>query len=201
MTARYGPTPVGHPPRVLAAVLGGAVTKERLQEAAARAAKDGSPLVQSLLAQSLPTREELARAYGPSGLLRLDPSFLRLSPSATRLIEPTLLRQERCVPIEILDDLCVLAVTGPRAAEAVQAVREALGREVLPVLAEPEAIDLVLAALQPSPAALHEGPLPRRDSPVHARFREIVIEGRAFDPLPMTTDRVKTGTTATRSPA
>jgi hypothetical protein len=116
---------------------------------------------------------------------RLDPSFLALSDKAARLLDPVLLRRERCVPIEILDDLCVLAVTGPRAAEAVAAVRAALRRDVLPVLAEPEAIDLVLAGIPVGPRALHLGRIPRRDSAVHARFRELVIEEHALDALPL----------------
>ena len=71
------------PAGALAAVLGGAVTRERLQRAAAREGRTDAALVRTLLAQALPTVEDLARAYREvGGSLRLDPSFLRMAPRA-----------------------------------------------------------------------------------------------------------------------
>lgn len=174
------------PSGALAAVLGGAVTRERLLHAAARDGKTGAALVQSLLAQPLPTIEDLARAYRElGGALRLDPSFLRMTPRAARLLDPELLRRERCVPVELFEDLCILAVDASKAAAAAEAVRAALGRDVLPVVADPLVIDQVLAELPPLPAAVRHGALPRRDSPVHARFRELVIEDSGTEALPL----------------
>ena len=46
-----------------AAVLGGAVTREMLRDAAGREARGGSAVVRSVLAQSLPSRADLGRAY------------------------------------------------------------------------------------------------------------------------------------------
>lgn len=170
----------------LAAVLGGAVTRERLQHAAAREGKASAALVQTLLAQPLPTVEDLARAYRElGGSLRLDPSFLRMAPRAARLLDPELLRRERCVPVELFEDLCILAVDPSRAATAAEAVRAALSRDVLPVMSDPDAIDHVLAELPPLPPAVRHGALPRRDSPVHARFRELVIEDAGAEALPL----------------
>jgi hypothetical protein len=165
-------------------VLGGAVTRERLQHAAVREGRGDAPLVHSLLAQPLPAVEDLARAYRElGGIARLDPSFLRVAPRAARLLDPDLLRRERCVPVELFEDLCVLAVDPARAAPAVEAVRAVLSRDVLPVLADPEAIDRVLAELPTLARAVPHGPLPRRDSPVHARFRELVLEDGGTDAL------------------
>jgi len=170
----------------LAAVLGGAVTRERLQKAASREGRDGTALVQTLLAQALPTAEDLARAYREiGGSLRLDPSFLRMAPRAARLIDPDLLRRERCVPVELFEDLCILAVDASKAATAAEAVKAALLRDVLPVIADPEAIDRVLAELPPLPPAVRHGALPKRDSPVHARFRELVIEDAGAEAMPL----------------
>jgi len=166
-----------------AAVCGGAVTREMLRESAAREGREGSDVVRSLLAQSLPSRADLGRAY-EAGLPRLDPSLLTLSGKAFRLFDAQLLRRERCVPVEILEDLCILAVVGPRAEAAVEAVRAALRRAVLPVLADAGTIDAILADLEPPPAAVRLGPLPRRDTPVHARFRDLALDRTPFDALP-----------------
>ena len=110
-----------------AAVLGGAVTREMLRDAAGREARGGSAVVRSVLAQSLPSRADLGRAY-EAGLPRIDPSLMALCPKAVRLIDPQLLRDERCVPIEIFDDLCIRAVAGGRARGARGAVQAFDGR-------------------------------------------------------------------------
>jgi Type II secretion system (T2SS), protein E, N-terminal domain len=170
----------------LAAVLGGAVTRERLHRAATREGRTDAELVRTLLAQAMPTIEDLARAYREAGgSLRLDPSFVRLAPRAARLLDPDLLRRERCVPVEIFEDLCILAVDASRATTAAEAVRAALSRDVLPVVADAEVIDRVLADLPSLPPAVRHGALPRRDSPVHARFRELVIEDAGAEALPL----------------
>ena len=99
MTPRR-PAPEG----AVASVAGGAVTSEQLVEAARGDGCDGSPLIRSLLAQSLPSKSDLARVYGKSGgIPRLDASFLAVSPKAVRLIDPRILREHGCLPVEILD--------------------------------------------------------------------------------------------------
>jgi len=178
-------SPYRGPTGALAAVLGGAVTRERLQRAASSEGRGDSALVHSLLAQSLPSVEDLARAYRDlGGVLRLDPSFLRMAPRSGLLLDPELLRRERCVPVELFPDLCVLAVEATHAAHSVEAIRAALGRDVLPVIADGDAIDAVLAELPPLPRAVKHGPLPRRDAPVHSRFRELVLEDLTPDAIP-----------------
>jgi hypothetical protein len=52
-------------------------------------------------------------------------------------------------------------------------------------MADPELIDRVLAELPALPAAVRQGALPRRDSPVHARFRELVIEDMGAEAIPL----------------
>ena len=174
------------PTGALAAVLGGAITRERLLRSASREGCSGSSLVRSLLAQSLPSIDDLARAYRESGgALRLDASFLKPAPKTRRLVDAALLRRERCLPVEILDDLVILAVDGARAALAVEAIRRALGREVLPVLADPDAIDHALAGLEAPPGAIRQGPVARRDSTAHARFRDLILDDAALDALPL----------------
>jgi hypothetical protein len=168
----------------MAAVLGGAVTRERLLRAASQEGHAGSPLIHSLLAQSLPTTADLARTYREAGgVLRLDRSFLTAAPKAARLLDADLMRRERCVPVEILEDLCILAVDAPRAAQAVAAVRAVLRRDVLPVVADPETLDLVLAGLSPPPMGIRQGPLPRKDSSVHERFRDLVLDDGVLDAM------------------
>jgi len=117
-------SPYHGPSGALAAVLGGAVTRERLQRVAAREGRGDTPLIHSLLAQSLPSVEDLARAYRDlGGVIRLDSSFLRMAPRSGLLLDPELLRRERCVPIELFPDLCILAVEARSAAHAVETVR------------------------------------------------------------------------------
>ncbi len=179
MTPRSRARPVSR-----AAVIGGAVTREDLKDASGRGGRAGSPLLHSLLAQSLPSLEELAAAYAAAGSdLRLDNSFLKLTPKAAGLIDPELLRRERCLPVEIVEDICILAVESSRAQPAVEAVRAVLKRRVLPVLAEAADIDRALDELRPAPSAAFQGPLPTKDSPVHARFRDFVLDDAVVDAL------------------
>jgi len=171
------------PDTSLAALRGGWVTRERLESAAARAGRIAAPLVEELLAgQAPPSFADLARACADlCPPLRLDPERVGLSPKAARIIGMELLRRERCVPVEILDDICVLAVVEGSAERAVRAVREALHRDVLPVYTDASAIDRALDVLVTPRRAVRRGPLRRRDSAIHARFREIVIEGEVLD--------------------
>jgi len=170
----------------VASVAGGAVTRERLLHAARRAGRRGSHLIRSLLAQPLPSMQDLARAYGADGgVLRLDPSFLQISPKATRLLDVRLLRAQRCVPVEILDDVCVLAVESGKAEQAVRAVRAVLHRDVLPVLTDASALQEALNRLGDAPRAVTVGGVRPKDSPVHTRFRELVIEAEPLYALPL----------------
>jgi len=170
----------------LAALRGGWVTRERLHSAAARSGRIATPLLKELLAgQAPPSFADLAKAtVGVCGPLRVDASRVALSPRAARLVDMELLRRERCVPIELLDDVCIVAVVEGGAERAVRAVRESLHRDVLPVYADPAAIDRALDVLATPRRAARRGPLRRRDSAIHARFREIVIEGEVFDAVP-----------------
>jgi len=173
------------PESAVAAVLGGAVTRERLRDAAGREGRGASPLVRSLLAQSLPSILDLARAYAAcGGVLRLDASFLAAPARAARLVDPAVLRRERCVPVEMFDDLCVLVVQEGCAERAVRAVREVLLREILPVVASTAAIEAALRALGAPVAGTRRRAVPRKDSPIHARFRDLAIERVALDALP-----------------
>ena len=173
------------PEGAIAALRGGWVTRERLQAAAARDGRIAAPLVQELLSkQAVPSFADLARACADvCRPLRLDAECVTLASKAARLLDMEMLRRQRCVPVEILGDICVLAVVEGRAEPAVRAVREALHRAVLPVLADPAAIDRALDVLTTPRRAMRRGPLRRRDSPIHLRFREIVIEGEILDAI------------------
>jgi hypothetical protein len=169
----------------MASVAGGAVTCERLLQAAQREGRSGRPLIRALLGQPLPSLSDLAQAYrAASGMPRVDPGVLEPSPSAGRLLDPALLRRERCAPLEILEDLCVLAVEPGRAERAVRAVRSALHRDVLPLAVEPAVLDRLLDGMVGPPAAGALGPLPRRQSRLVGRFRSQVLEREAIDALP-----------------
>ena len=120
--------PRGEPDGALAAVFGGAVTRERLQEAASRAGRGNAPLVRSLLAQALPTNGEIARTYMMLGRPpRIDASFLEPCATSIRLLDPALLRELRCVPVAMLDGICVLAVAEGFARRATETVKDVLG--------------------------------------------------------------------------
>ena len=174
------------PKGALASVAGGSVTSERLADAARREGRDGSPLVRSLLAQSLPSDADLARVYtAAGGIPRLDSSFLALAPGAVRLLDGELMRSLRCVPILIMDDLCVLAVGEHNAQEAVQKVRAALMRDVLPVLVDVQAAQSVLQCMSAPLRAVPGGGVRRRGSPVQSHFQRFVLGGESLDPLPV----------------
>ena len=179
---RPGRTPEG----VMASVAGGAVTCERLLQAAQREGRSGLPLIRALLGQPLPSLSDLAQAYrAASGMPRVEAGLLKLSPAAAGLLDPDLLRRERCAPVEILADLCLLAVEAGRAERAVRAVRTALHRDVLPLAVEPADLDRLLDGLGGPPRADPLGPLPRRQSRLVGRFRSLVLEREAVDALPV----------------
>ena len=166
----------------IASVEGGAVTSERLLAAARREGHDASPLVLSLLAQSLPSTSDLARVYATSGgVPRLDSSFIKVSPKAARLIDAKILREHGCLPVAIMDGLCILAVMAGRAEDAVRVVRAALQRDVLPVVADPGTLREALSRLAAPPPGVRLGIMRRRESPTQSRFRSLVIGGEALD--------------------
>ena len=168
-------------------MLGGWVTRERLKAAAARAGRTGAPLLDVLLRdQSPPSFADLARQCAPVvPALHLDADQVILAPSAARILDMELLRRVRGVPVALLDDLCVLAVVEGLAQAAVRAVRAALHRDVLPVFADAAAIDQALDTLVSPRKAIRRGPMRRHDSPVHARFRALVLEGEILDAIPV----------------
>ncbi len=169
-----------------AAVAGGAVTRDRLRDAAAREGRDGSPLVRALLARSLPATSELARSYeSHGGIGQLGPSPLKPCPAALRMLDPELLRRHHCLPLELFEELCILAVVLPMATEAVTAVRRVLGRDIVPVVAPRPSLDRALAALGPLPRAV-AAPLPRTGIRLHDRFRSLAMDGDVMDALPWT---------------
>jgi hypothetical protein len=179
-------SPARAPEFTLAAMHGGWVTRERLEGAAARAGRTAAPVLRELLErQAPPSFADLARqcatAFAP---LRLDAAHVVLAPRAAHILDMEMLRRHRAVPIQILDELCVLAVMEGRAESAVRAVRAALQRDVLPVFASREAVDCALDTLVSPRKAVRRGPIRRHDSTVHARFRELVLEKEIFDALP-----------------
>jgi len=172
-----------------AAVIGGAVTRERLRQAALCEGRADSALVRALLAQPLPGFADLVKAWGCGGAVRLEAALIQTSARAARLLDPHLLRRERCVPVEIYDDICVLAVEAKHAARAVEAIRALLNRCVLPVEADSAAIDAALAAFPVPAKAKFRGPIHRRDPAVHARFRDLVLGGTVLDAIRLTERR------------
>ena len=176
----------------LASIVGGAVTSERLTEAVRREGRGGSPLIRSLLAQSLPKNADLARVYSEiGGVPRLDPSFLIPASGTARRLDAELLRANDCLPVAILDDLCVLAVAERGARRAVQAVRTALQRDVLPVLADEGAIRDALRNLGGPPRASRIGAIPPRVSPAQSRFRELALRRDTLDALALEAPRIE----------
>lgn len=173
-----------------AAVLGGAVTRERLERAALAEGQAEAALVRALLAQPLPGFADLVRAWeSGGGPMRLDPSLLKVSVRAARLLDPVLMRRERCVPVAIYDDICVLAVEAENTARAVEAVKAALRRSILPVQADAADLEAALANLPSAARATYQGPIPRRDPAVHSRFRDLVLGGTVLDAVPLPAER------------
>jgi hypothetical protein len=174
----------------LASVAGGAVTSDRLLQSARLKGRDAIPLIQSLAGRSLPSAAELARAFVPRcGAACLKPELVQPCRRAAQLIGEELLRRERCVPLELLDDICILAVEAGQAESAVRAVRAAIQRDVVPVIAKASDLDQALEQLPPAPHALSLGPLRRKDSRVHERFRTLVMEREVLDAIPLDRER------------
>ena len=170
----------------LAAVAGGAVTGERLLERARREGRDLSPLVRKLVDKGVPSADQIARCFVQKGSPpRVDRSLLVVSPMASRFLDPERMRRLRCVPLEFLDDICIVAVEAGHAAKAVATLRTALRRDIVPVLASPGDIDAALRTLPASMRALRHLPPRRADSPLHERFRSLVFEGEELYGIPI----------------
>ena len=160
----------------LAAVAGGAVTRDRLEAAATAGGATASGLVQSLLAQALPRVEDLARVFSAWGsALRLDRHDLVPAPEALDQLGVDWMRRNDCIPVELLDGIAVLAVVPGSMEAAVREACRALSRAVVPV---PVAGDILERAL----CALAHGADRRA---VFFRFRELAIEARALEPIPL----------------
>ncbi len=169
----------------LAAALGGAVTRERLREAIALEGRDQEPLLRALSDVPLPSIRDLSAACEAAGEPKLDAATpLTPSPRAGTILDASLLRKLCCLPLDIIDNVCILVVAKGRAAAAVSAVRDALhGLQVLPVLAPATAIVEAIECLgAPREATRHQAII-RRDSPVHARFRNLVLNRTVLDAI------------------
>ena len=187
MSEASAPVPEAAVPEAANAALhGGWVTRERLESAAARGGRIAAPLLRELLdKQAPPSFADLAHQCAALFVpLRIDDDHVILAPRAARILDMEMLRRVRGVPVVILDDLCLLAVVEGRAESAVRSVQSALQRSVLPLFADPRAVDRALDTLVAPRNAVRRGPLRRHDSPVHARFREIVLEGEVYDAIP-----------------
>jgi hypothetical protein len=151
----------------LAAVAGGAVTRDRLQAAS----NDGAShaLVRSLIAQGLPRAEDLARVFSAWGsALRLEPRFLRPDRVALQRVGLEWMDEQRCLPVLLLDGVAVVAVVSGTMETAATCARERLGCDVIPV---PVAAHELSEAIDSARRSL-------RARTVFRRFREIAIERR-----------------------
>ncbi len=174
------------PEGALAAVLGGAVTREQLSAAAAREGCAGMPLVRTLLRRYLPPQAELANVYSYRNFpARLEARVLRPAPQAGALLDPDLLARLCCVPLVILHDVCVLAVAPGREAEAVASIHAALRRGVIPVLADPVVIEGAIRGIPDAPDAAPHFLRPRRSSPTWERFENNVLRAVELEAIPL----------------
>ncbi|MEE8105309.1 MAG: hypothetical protein V3T86_07225 [Planctomycetota bacterium] len=169
----------------LAAVKGGGITSERLLDAARRAGRDRSRLVRRLVERHVPSSADLARAYlQHGGVPKIDRAMLRFVPKSARLLDLALMRELRCVPLEVFDDVCVLGVVKGYAERAVREVRPLLKRDLYPVLLTSEDVDALLNGLPGPERARPNQAAGRTPSPVHERFRSLVLARDVLDALP-----------------
>jgi len=154
----------------LAAVAGGAVTRDRLQ-AVSNGTPGGPPaLVRSLIAQGLPRAEDLARVFSAWGsALRLEPRFLRPDRAALQRLGLDWMEQERCLPVLLLDGVAIVAVVAGSMESAAARVRERLDCDVIPV---PVASHDLLEAIDSARRGLQA-------KTIFRRFREIACERQA----------------------
>jgi hypothetical protein len=151
----------------LAAVAGGAVTRDRLQEASERGASH--PLVRSLIAQGLPRAEDLARVFSAWGsALRLESRFLRPDRFAMQRVGLDWMEETRCLPVLLLDGVAIAAVVAGSMESAAAHARERLGCDVIPV---PVAAHELSEAIESARRGLQA-------RTVFRRFREIAVEQR-----------------------
>ncbi len=174
------------PEAALAAVLGGAVTREQLRDAAVREGCAGMPLVRTLLKRYLPPRAELARVYSYRNFpARLEARVLEPAPQAGALLDPDLLARLGCVPLVILHDLCVLAVAPGRETTAVASIYATLRRGVIPVLADEAVIAAAIRSIPDAPDAAPHFMRPRRSSPTWERFENNVLRAVELEAIPL----------------
>jgi len=169
----------------LAAVKGGGVTSERLLESARRSGRDRSRLVRRLVEKHVPSAADVARAYlQRGGVPQVDRAMLHFLPKSARLLDLALMRELRCVPLEVFDDVCILGVVQGHAERAVREVRSLLRRDLYPVLLTPEDVDALLNGLPGPERARSNQSAARTPSPVHERFRSLVLARDVLDAIP-----------------
>lgn len=115
------------------------ITPEQLQQALERQSGTGKLLGEVLVDLGYITRHALFTAVAKQlGVAYYDLKKSPVLPWVARLLSSNLARRHRVLPVDIKDDRLILAMENPCDVVAQEEVRLATGREVEPVLADPE---------------------------------------------------------------
>ncbi|MBI2341127.1 MAG: type II/IV secretion system protein [Deltaproteobacteria bacterium] len=114
----------------------GLITKDRLAVAKESLKNLGGTLDQVLIEKGFLTEEQILKALAK----RMNTIFVTLSkykidPAAVRLLNVSLARKHRAIPIFKIEDKVTVAISNPLNVSALDDIRDAIGHEINPVLA------------------------------------------------------------------
>ena len=133
-----------------------AIDEQALADAFEEEARSGTPLPALLARGGLVPEKDLVAAIAESvGLQFVDVTASPLRPDAAEAIPEAIARQHLCVGVEVTPDGMLVAFADPTSGAALEAVRSALGSEVVPAAAVKgdllKALDAIYGKAAPPP--------------------------------------------------
>lgn len=121
------------------------IDREQLRAALRRQKRQRRPVGEILLEMGLISRADLLFALRRQPHSSVDANCLRrVDASVRRLLPADLRRRWRAVPVALASERLVVAMTDPTDRAAVREIAAATGHEVVPVAADPDAIEACL---------------------------------------------------------
>lgn len=124
----------------------GLIDREQLRVALRRQATTGRPLGEILLSMGIVSRAAILGALRKQPHASVSGDLLRQVPSDIRDLIPTSVAQRLvALPVDVADDVLVVAMADPTDRSALEALRAASGFEVVGVISDPQALAEAIA--------------------------------------------------------
>jgi hypothetical protein len=143
---------------------------EQVEWAVRTARRPGTTVARVLIETGEITEDQLARAVAERyGLCHVDLEEFEIDPDAANLIGPEIARRNRAVPVGVVEEKLLVAISDPTDSPAIEEIAATTDWEVRPALASAPALDALIESL-PLPAR------PRPPAPEPIEQPEPVVE-------------------------